>query len=349
MVWSYARVEAQAAGLLADLLEVPREEILRTSRSDRGVDLEVKTGGRRIVVQIKRAGNTASVLMAAEEVRARAQDLGREVLPLIAVPYMGDVGRRICSERGVGWFDLSGNANIVGRGLRIHIEGRPNQFKLRGRPSTVFAPKSSRIARCLLLDPQRSFTQRQLAAETGLGEGYVSRLVRRMIEDRLLLHDEEGLIRPSDPANLLDAWGEEYEFTKHRVLRGHVPARSQEELLGTVVAALREAGVQHAATGLAAAWLLTHFATYRITTVFVGSPLEQPLLEKIGFRQDERGANVWLVEPNDEGVFYGVAPQEGVPCVSAVQVYVDLRGHPERAKEAAEELRKQRMPWTRHA
>ena len=35
----------------------------------------------------------------------------------------------------------------------------------------------------------------------------------------------------------------------------------------------------------------------------------------------------------------------GVQCVSPVQAYLDLRGLPERAEEAAEHLRKERLQW----
>jgi hypothetical protein len=80
---------------------------------------------------------------------------------------MGDVGKRICADAGVSWFDLSGNANIVAPGLRILIEGRPNKFGRGGRPSSAFAPKSARIARRLLIDPHRSFRPAGACASDG--------------------------------------------------------------------------------------------------------------------------------------------------------------------------------------
>jgi hypothetical protein len=60
-----------------------------------------------------------------------------------------------------------------------------------------------------------------------------------------------------------------------------------------------------------------------------------------GFRSEERGANTWLVVPNDEGVFEGAEDRDGVPCVHPLQAYLDLKGQPERATEAAADLRKQ--------
>gem|GEM_PF-4192249 len=57
------------------------------------------------------------------------------------------------------------------------------------------------------------------------------------------------------------------------------------------------------------------------------------------------GAFVWLVFPRDEGVFHGVQEVDGVRCVHPVQVYVDLKGHPERADEAAEHLLREHLGW----
>lgn len=69
------------------------------------------------------------------------------------------------------------------------------------------------------------------------------------------------------------------------------------------------------------------------------SPLSDGLRASLGFREEPRGANLWLVVPSDVGVFQGAAEQGGVRCVHPVQAYVDLKAHPERAAEAAEHLR----------
>jgi hypothetical protein len=49
--------------------------------------------------------------------------------------------------------------------------------------------------------------------------------------------------------------------------------------------------------------------------------------------------------PNDDGVFDGSEAKNGVTCTHPVQTYVDLQGHPERAREAADELRKRLLRW----
>jgi hypothetical protein len=164
-----------------------------------------------------------------------------------------------------------------------------------------------------------------------------------------LIRDDTGAVKPRDPSLMLDAWREEYDFEKHRILRGHVAARSGDALLRVVAQNLSEYGVDHAASGLGAAWLITRFAGFRLVTFYLREQPSAALLDGLSFREGARGANVWLVVPNDEGVFHGAAEQEGVRCVHPIQIYVDLGAHPERATEAATELRERCVGWRRSA
>jgi hypothetical protein len=69
---------------------------------------------------------------------------------------------------------------------------------------------------------------------------------------------------------------------------------------------------------------------------------------QLGFREEVRGANLWLVVPADAGVAQGAASYDGVRCVHPVQVFVDLKAHPERAAEAAQQLRAELLSWASH-
>jgi Transcriptional regulator, AbiEi antitoxin, Type IV TA system len=337
---------AGARRLLASWLDGPKPRI-RTHDARTGADLVLEQGRLRLVVECKAAGGAAIVGDAIARARGCAERAGRGAIPVVVVPYMGDVGKSLCAGAAVSWFDLSGNAHIVGPGLRVLIEGKPNKYTRRGRPSTAFAPRSARITRRLLVDPERSFRQQELARETGLDEGFTSRIVRRLEEDGLLDRAKDGSVRARSPGLLLDAWSEAYDFDKHDVVRGHVTARSGEELLVRLASGLREGKLRHAATGLAAAWMYTKFAAFRLVTFFVEKRPPALVLRELGFREEPTGANVWLVTPNDDGVFDGAGERDGIPCVHPVQVYLDLRGQPERAAEAASDLRTRLLRWSR--
>jgi hypothetical protein len=113
--------------------------------------------------------------------------------------------------------------------------------------------------------------------------------------------------------------------------------------------ALSTAGIEHAVSGLAGAWLLTHFAAFRTVTLYVADLPPRSVLDSLGFHEDERGANLWLALPRDEGVFLGAQENDGHPCAHPVQVWLALTGHPERAGEAARHLEETLLTWRSRA
>lgn len=310
-----------------------------------GADLLLRLGSHSIAVVAKRDSRAGSVSQAAKSARDAAKRAGPRVLALVVVPFMGDVGKRICKKEGVAFIDLSGNADIQARGLRVHVAGRPNRFVQRGRPPSVFAPKSSRISRLLLLDPKRWWRQAELSTNAELGRGYVSKICSRLEEDRFIERGPDGAVRPRDPDLLLEAWKSQYDFRRHDIQEGHVTSRSGQELVERLVKACDDLDLSYALTGLAAAWLLAPFAGYRLVAVYMARMPSEQLLARLKWHEEKRGANLWLVRPNDEGVFHGGESIQGMPCVSPAQTFLDLHAMPERWEEAAEHVRKERLQW----
>ena len=233
-----------------------------------------------------------------------------EIVPLLIVPYMGELGRRIVREEGLAWLDLSGNANIKATGLRVLVSGHENRFRQRGRNATPFAPQASRVARQFLLGHQPCYSQKELVQLTALDQGFVSRILRRLEQDRFIKR-RDSAFAVTNRALLLESWRAVYDFTKHRIIKGHIAARSSENLLSLLSGTFHREGVLCAATGLAGAWLLTHFASFRLVTVYLKDKPSPEVLTKLGFREEDNGANVWLVIPNDEGVFLGQRKARG--------------------------------------
>lgn len=310
-----------------------------------GVDLTLQASGKLFVIEYKASGSIIPLKTAIENLRRVSFPSDTQAIPLVCVPFMGEAGRTVCEEAGTGWFDLSGNGWIIGPGIHVRVEGRPNRFKARGRPADIFAPKSSRIARWLLIHSNEPFSQRELTRATGMDEGFVSRIVSRMVKDELVRRDEAGNVLAGDPAALMAAWREKYRIQAHAWLRGHIAARTGEEALQRLAAACRERGIAYAATGLGAAWLYTRFAAFRVASLYLDEAPSSSWLAEIGFQEEARGGNVWLIEPKDEGIFQGAGEVEGIRCVHPVQVYLDLKEHPERSAEAAEKLRKDFLSW----
>lgn len=339
-----AHWEREAAARLPDLLREwlgePLELWHSDHRVDRGVDLTAITPGPRLFIQVKGTDDIASLERA--DATLRRLELNPSDLPLLVVPYMGPRARAWAREAGVSWADLSGNADIRGPGLRILVQGAENRYAHPGRPGNPFAPKYARVTRALLAEPERWWRQKELCAEIGLSDGTISRAVSHLRTAELLESNPEGALRPRDPSVLLDAWAQRYEFTGHRVSRFYRTARSGLSLLRGLAEGLSQTGCTWAATGLSAAYMYTQHADFRLTTVFVDQLPKDPA--SLGLHPVEQGENVWLVEPDDEGVFYR-RQERGVWCAHPVQVYLDLLSQPERAAEARAHLRAELLRW----
>jgi hypothetical protein len=327
--------------LLADLLEGSGKSFEVTSAASRSrIDLLVEErNGRRWAVEVKSSSRPGVVSQVVAQLQAATEE---GAIPLLVVPYMTKAGAAVAATTGVNWLDLSGNARIRAHDLYVRVEGRPNAFPVQGRPASAFTPRGGRIARALLADPGRWWRQRDLVGATGLDDGTVSRLVRKLDADGLLRHRDREL-RPRDPDLLLDAWAADYRFDHHDIVVGHLTGTGM-GLARDVARRLGDARVHHAFTGLPAAWAIDRFAQFRLTTVYVD---EEPrrVADALGLRRGVRGANVQLVGPDDPGVFANEQVHDGLNCVVPVQVYLDLGHLPERADEAAAHLRSHALRW----
>lgn len=291
------------------------------------------------LIECEASGSVSSVKRGIEQLND-IEVKEKNFIKTLVVPYMHELGRKYCEEAKLSWLDLSGNANITGPGIRVIIENQPNLYKRPGRAASVFAPKSSRVARFLLYNYPDVFSQREISQQTGLGEGYVSKIVKYLEEIDLISRDAEGRITNQDPGVLLDAWLEKYNFAKHNPIKGYVPARSGQSLMQQISDLMNRERLQYAVTGLGAAWLYTRFASFRTVTVHVKNVALRELLSELDFLESEVGFNTVLVSQDDEAIFWETEIIEGIQCVHPIQAFLDLKGQPERAQEAMPELKK---------
>ena len=327
----------QAAVRLAEIFGV--SELAERSDDGGQWDAVFAVRGLSFVLEWKSSGSPGNVASAIRTLERAKHSFPHEVIPLLAVPYMGEAAQELCARAELPWLDLSGNARIIVPGIFYQNLGNPNRFRRAGRPESAFGPKGARITRRLLMEPSKPVKQRTLAAITGLNEGHTSRIVGKLLEAGLV-HRGEGGIRVTDPNALLAAWREDYRFDRHHVIRGHIASGDGDQLTQAISEILSRTEEPYAATALPAAWLWTRYAGFRLSTVYLATLPSTELKEELGFREDARGANTWLVVPNDEGVFDGVELVDGIRCVHPVQAFIDLKDHPERASEAGEELRR---------
>lgn len=214
------------------------------------------------------------------------------------------------------------------------------------QPTGIFAPKSSRVVRRLLISPFEPQTQREIARATGTDEGYTSKTVTRLEREGLVVRTANNGLMPRDPNLILDLWCDAYDFYKHIIIRGSMAISDKTELAHHVAGVLSRMSIPYAATGFVAAQMLTGELYFDVSTFYLQSGPSAELLHEMGFRDDFRNANVWLVIPNDDGVFHGGKTIGGISCVHPIQAYLDLwTCYIDGAKKAADTLRSQLLSW----
>lgn len=336
-------------GRLEALLDIPVHPPKALGPADSEWDTKLTAGDWRFLVRAKAQGSPVAVRSAIAQIQRDVPSADPMSLPLVVVPYMGEQGAEACRKAGISWLDLSGNAWINGTGLRIRVEGKPNHYRKRGRSTNIFAPQASRLTRWLLIHPDQSFSQQELKERLVLDPGYLSRLIKRMCNEGLLRKEASGRIRVDQPEFLLDAWRDGYHIQEYERIQGHLPARSGEHALEQLVQRLEKLPFVYALTGLAAAWLHTGFAGFRLVSLYMDQTPGWNLEKELGFERTDRGANLWIIRAKDDGVYEGETVVNRAHVVHPLQAYMDLKDHPERAAEAADNLRERFLTWGRHA
>ena len=201
----------------------------------------------------------------------------------------------------------------------------------------IFSPKASRILRALLIEPFKGWTVEGLSNDTHVSLGFTHATVISLIEQGHLSRDDRYKLIVSDPSRLLQRWA---AFENYGSMNTFLNYHTFERDIDVFVSRMKELGsIEYALTGLAGANLVAPYV--RPTNIHFYIKVKDDtvrIANQLDLRPTEKGGNVSMVLPYDEGVFYGLTKVSEVNVVSKVQLYVDLFNYPARGEEAASAL-----------
>jgi len=262
---------------------------------------------------------------------------------VFAAPYISPDSAEICSQEGIGYLDFAGNCRLCFGKICIERKGRGNPFAEKRDLRSLYSPKASRILRVLLTDPKRVWKVERLAEEADVSLGLVSK-VKTLLADREWIIVQRDGLRLSEPEALLQEWSQNYTFRKNEV-RDFYSLKTVSEIESQIAEVLSGKSVQYALTGFSGAARLAPAVRYQRVMSYVEA--QEDIASLLGLKPVTSGANVSLLVPHDEGVFYGTREIDGILVASPVQIYLDLIGYRGRGEEAAKELFEQviRPTW----
>jgi hypothetical protein len=268
---------------------------------------------------------------------------GVPAVAALVAPYLGPEGQALCRQHGMAYFDLAGNAGLETERYYLEISGKSNRHVRKKAVRRPFEGKAERIARLLLLHPERRWTMRELAREADISLGLASMATSALAEEGLVAKSRAGL-ELFDPAGLLDAWAEHYDLRRspYRTFRARSSVAQMEERLARQAQHL---GEQYALTLWSGAdQSLGEQASDYVALYWAGPPDE--LVNLLGLHADLGRTYVFVFQPYDASLLWGAGiTAKGLRVAHPLQLYLDLGSGDERELELAKRLRERLLPW----
>ncbi|MDG6027361.1 MAG: hypothetical protein E3K40_11760 [Candidatus Brocadia sp.] len=289
---------------------------------------------QNLVVEVKNNGQPR-VAREAVNTLLRYKNADPDFYGVFMAPYISLQAAEICSKDGIGYIDLAGNCRLSFGRVYIEQAGNPNPFREKRDLRSLYSPKAARILRVLLINPKRVWKTQGMAKEAEVSLGQVAN-VKKFLEDRewILVTAEGFSLR--EPEKLLKEWSENYTFKKNQP-RNFYSLKNSVELEEYLARVCNERGIKYALTGFSGAVRFAPAVRYQRAMAYVSDNFED-VASVLNLKEVPSGANLTVLTPYDEGVFYGTRLVGGIRVASPVQIYLDLVSFRGRGEEAAHVL-----------
>jgi hypothetical protein len=331
-------IEDQAEKALKRCLEkVPFLESLRKEvsegdfRPDILATISLPEGKQTLVVEVK---NNGQPRVAREAVNQLLRFLGKypDAYGIFIAPYISPEAADICKKDGIGYIDFAGNCRLSFGQVYIEQTGNPNPYSVKRDLRSLYSPKASRILRVLLNNPGKFWKTQDLAKEAKVSLGQVAN-TKKLLGDREWIETTSGGFSLSKPEKLLNEWAENYTYEKNTI-REFYTLKNLSDIEADLSQLCKEKEIAYALTGFSGAARIAPNVRYQRAMIYVSEKSEE-IAQQLNLKEVPSGANVLLLMPYDEGIYYGAREVDRIRIVLPVQLYLDLKNIKGRGEEAA--------------
>ena len=292
-----------------------------------------------LFVEVKSIGEPRMARMAFQQLRESLKNQPG-TYGIFGAPYITEETGELCQKEGIGYVDAAGNAFLSFGLTYIQIKGNPNPYKNEKTLKSLFSPKSSRILRVMISNPEKRWFVRDLAEEANVSLGQASNVKKRLL-DYEFVKERKKEFNLTEPEKLLQRWTENYSYAKSPPLNFYSlrPLRELEELFADYCL---NTGITYAFTLFSGAAVIAPFVRYN--RAFAYSPdFSSQAREQLQLKEVKTGANMTILKPYDAGLLYGLQNITNRYVVCDVQLYLDLKSFGGRGDEAAEMILEKRL------
>jgi hypothetical protein len=290
-----------------------------------------------LVIEVRKIGQPRMIREATNQL-LRLKNSLPDSYGVVMAPYISPQAAEICLKEGFGFADLAGNCLLCFDQVFISKEGKENPFGRKRDLRSLFSPKAERVLRVLLSAPAQWWKVQSLADTAGVSLGQ-SFNVKRLLVDREWIETGNKGFRLTAPTNLLAEWEENYDFRRSSV-REYYTLRPIADIERMLAESCERDKTAYALAGFSSAARYAPMVRYQRVMAYVLGDLDG-VTQRLELKPITSGANVNLISPYDEGVFYGAQLKDEAKVTSPVQTYLDLRQIKGRGEEAADFLMQQ--------
>lgn len=343
MKMSEKKLERKAEeALRACLSKVPFLKIKNIQRQPRRGDitpdmlvtLKLPDAEKIIVVELKSNGQPRLARAAVNQL-LRHKDVFPGAYGVFMAPYISPQAAEICEKDGIGYVDLSSNCSLCFGQVYIEQKGKPNLFAEKRDLRSLYSPKAERVLRVLLNNPNHRWKVKELSDEAAVSLGQVSN-IKKLLSDREWIHTNRDGFFLNAPDLLLAEWAENYTYRKNSI-RNFYSLSGIAEIEATIAEVCSKQSLTYALTGFSGAARLAPTVKYQRVFAYI-EDTEKNIAKPMNVKEVQSGANLSILTPYDDGVFYGDSKYDGVNIASPIQIYLDLLGFRGRGEEAANAL-----------
>ena len=328
-------------GWEATKVESPGEQIYGSPEADDPLD--------QVVYLRNQSGTSAQLLVEAREriypadvrrVLAPKLRLMRQVnsnsLPLLISRWLSPRTREVLEAARYNYLDLTGNVYLRVQSPVIVIQstGAQRDPEPSSTRTRLVGPVAGRLVR-VLVDVAPPYRAGELAEAADVSLAYVSRLLDVM-EREALISRRQRLIVDIDWVGLLRSRAAEVQLIKGRNHRTMVAPGGLQKALDDL--RMTTESNSFAVTGSFAAQVTAPVSVGGQLMLYTRNGFAQRLAALLRLLPTDEGANVVLIEPEDQVVFDRVRAIDGLPYVALSQLAIDLLSGPGRMPAEGEAL-----------
>jgi hypothetical protein len=299
--------------------------------------LKIRLRGKEQLIGVEaRAQGTPKSIRSSVNQLTLAIQKNPSIYGMVIAPFISPQSAQICEAAGIGYLDLSGNCQIAFQEVYIHHENFPNRYPYKSEISSLYAPKSERVLRVLLTHPYRPWKTLELAQEAQVSSGMITHIRKKLDEQELITSSSLGF-QLVEPHRLLRDWSENYSYRKNTILEFY-SLETVSDVEQKLDKYCDQSGIRYALTGFSAADRLAPMVRNQRVMVYLDQTSTHLLVTALNLKPVSSGANVNILNPYDEGVYWHTQRVAGIEVATPVQVYMDLVKNRGRGEEAAEFL-----------